>query len=64
MVRSAVAKLQGQDKELIEQLFGLGGIEKSETDIAVESGVTPQAVCKRKKRALEKLSYYLKEDLQ
>jgi DNA-directed RNA polymerase specialized sigma subunit len=63
-VRSAVSQLEPGEKAIVEQVFGLEGIEKSKTQIAIELGITPQAVCNRMKRAFGKLSRYLTEELQ
>ena len=59
--KTAVARLTSADRDLITKLFGLDGETMSEAEIANRQGITRQAVCNRKRRALAKLKTLLTE---
>jgi RNA polymerase sigma factor (sigma-70 family) len=59
--REAVAQLPPGQRDLITAVYGLDGQTVSETEIAHRHGTSPQAVCNRKRRALEKLRTMLTE---
>ena len=56
MLMSALSSLTADERNLIDALFFKG---KSEREVASESGISQQAVHKKKRRILEKLKHLL-----
>jgi DNA-directed RNA polymerase sigma subunit (sigma70/sigma32) len=55
----ALSNLRGRDKEVIEMLFGINGIEYSPEQIAMKFGLTKTRVLQIKREALIKMKLAL-----